>query len=66
MAHPKRRHSNARTRKRRSHDALESRSLSVCSQCGAAVLPHRVCPECGSYRGKKVLSVKVKEKKPKR
>lgn len=62
MAHPKRRHSNERTRIRRSHDALKTRSTSICPQCGAAVIPHRVCSACGSYRGRQVVSRKVKEK----
>ena len=28
-----------------------------CSKCGAVVLTHTVCPECGSYKGK-VVSIK--------
>ncbi|MDA9101081.1 50S ribosomal protein L32 [Omnitrophica bacterium] len=65
MAHPKRRHSNTRTRLRRSNDFLTPKSSSRCSHCGAAVLPHRVCPSCGFYRGKQVITMKVKEKKKK-
>ncbi|MDD5217340.1 MAG: 50S ribosomal protein L32 [Candidatus Omnitrophica bacterium] len=65
MANPKRRHSNTRTRLRRSHDFLVLRSLSKCSHCGAAVLPHRVCDACGYYRGKQVITLKVKDKKEK-
>jgi len=63
MAHPKRRHSNTRTRLRRSHDALATKSLSKCSHCGTEIVPHRVCPICGYYRSKQVLTIKVKEKK---
>ena len=33
MANPKRRHSKARTAKRRAHDALEPSSLGECPQC---------------------------------
>ncbi len=66
MAHPKRRQSNMRTRLRRSHDAVATKSLSVCSNCGAHIIPHRVCPKCGFYRGKQVMTIKVKEKKKKR
>jgi large subunit ribosomal protein L32 len=57
MANPKRRHSKSRTRKRRAHDYLTPPSLSVCGHCGAQVLPHRVCPACGYYKGRKVLEV---------
>jgi len=63
MAHPKRRHSNTRTRLRRSHDFVTPKSVSGCSHCGHAVIPHRVCPICGYYRGKQVLTIKVKEGK---
>ena len=63
MANPKRRHSNTRTRLRRAHDFLKVKSLSKCSHCGAPTVPHRVCPLCGFYRGKQVITLKVKEKK---
>ena len=26
-----------------------------CPKCGAEIRPHRVCPECGSYKGKEVV-----------
>ncbi len=57
MANPKRRHSKSRRGKRRAHDALEAPSLSRCSNCGEAVLPHRACPSCGYYRGRQVVPV---------
>ncbi|HNV87190.1 MAG TPA: 50S ribosomal protein L32 [Candidatus Omnitrophota bacterium] len=63
MAHPKRKHSNMRTRLRRSHDALKTASFSRCSQCGAEILPHRICPYCGYYRGKPAVTIRVKSKK---
>ena len=66
MANPKRRHSNTRSRLRRAHDFLKTRSLSKCKQCGAPVLPHRVCSACGFYRGKQVVSIKVKAAKKKK
>ena len=63
MAHPKRRHSNARTGKRRANDFLTTKSLSVCSNCGEKILPHRVCPKCGYYKGKQTITIKTKSKK---
>jgi len=49
MPNPKRRHSNHRTRIRRSHDALRVSVPNYCPRCGAAVKPHRVCDNCGYY-----------------
>ncbi|MEE2823040.1 MAG: 50S ribosomal protein L32 [Acidobacteriota bacterium] len=59
MANPKRRHSKSRTGKRRAHDFLTAPSLSICSNCGGAVLPHRVCPNCGYYKGQQVIEVET-------
>ncbi len=61
MAVPKRRHSRARQAKRRTHDRLTVSSLSPCSQCGTVRPSHRVCPVCGTYRGRTLVLVK-KEK----
>jgi large subunit ribosomal protein L32 len=33
--------------------------MSVCSQCAAPSLPHRVCPSCGFYKGRQVLTIKA-------
>ncbi len=52
MAVPKRKVSRARRGKRRAHDALKAPSLSSCPQCTEPKMPHRVCPQCGTYRGK--------------
>lgn len=60
MANPKRRHSNMRTRLRRTHDALKITSLSTCKQCGASILPHRICSHCGYYKGKQTITIKQK------
>ena len=55
MAVPKRRTSRAKRDKRRAHDALAPPVRSVCPQCGESKLPHRVCPNCGTYRGREVI-----------
>ena len=55
MAHPKHRISKQRRNKRRTHDKAEMPTLSNCSNCGATVLYHRVCPECGYYRGRLMI-----------
>ena len=55
MAVPKRRKSRARRDQRRSHDALAIPARSTCPQCGEPKLPHRVCGNCGTYRGREVV-----------
>jgi large subunit ribosomal protein L32 len=52
MPHPKHRFSKTRTKKRRTHYKAENPTVIVCSNCGAPVLYHRVCGECGYYKGK--------------
>lgn len=57
MPNPKRRHSSTRRDKRRAHDFMTPPQLTVCSHCGVAILPHRICPECGYYRGKQAIEI---------
>lgn len=35
---------------------------SKCPNCGATVLPHRVCKSCGYYKGKQIITIKSKSK----
>ncbi len=57
MPNPKRRHSRARTGKRRAHDHLVTKAATICEQCSAVVLPHRACKHCGYYKGREVIEV---------
>lgn len=52
MAHPKSKKSKSKRDKRRTHKKASHVQLSTCSNCGATVKYHTVCPECGYYRGK--------------
>ena len=58
MPNPKRRHSKARTSRRRAHDFLVPNSVSECPNCHERKLPHRACPKCGYYKGREVVEVK--------
>ncbi|MFW6195118.1 MAG: 50S ribosomal protein L32 [Chloroflexota bacterium] len=53
MPLPKKKVSSARQGNRRAHTFLKPKARSICP-CPrkASVLPHRVCPECGHYRGR--------------
>jgi large subunit ribosomal protein L32 len=55
MAHPKRRSSNSRTGKRRTHWKLSRPNSNECPNCGQSKLSHRVCGNCGYYNGRAVV-----------
>ena len=55
MAVPKRRKSSAKRDQRRAHDSLRAPARSNCPQCGEPRRPHRVCANCGTYRGREVV-----------
>jgi large subunit ribosomal protein L32 len=59
MPNPKRKHSKTRRDKRRTHYKATPPTVAVCSNCGASVKYHRVCPECGFYRGKPAVEKKA-------
>jgi large subunit ribosomal protein L32 len=56
-----RRHSNSRRDHRRKSNKIAVKTLTVCSNCGALVLPHRVCRACGYFRGKLLVAQKAKK-----
>ena len=60
MANPKRKHSKARTRKRRGqyYGSLAKPEVMECPNCGNTKMRHRVCPSCGFYRGRKIVEPK--------
>jgi large subunit ribosomal protein L32 len=66
VALPKKRHSKARGRRRRTHWTLSAAKLIPCPQCKQPKLPHRICQVCGYYNGRQVIEIKVKEKKKKK
>ncbi len=62
MAVPFRRTSKTSKRMRRTHFKLSVSGLVKCPNCGATIKSHNVCPKCGHYNGKDVMS-KPKEEK---
>ncbi|MFV0274995.1 MAG: 50S ribosomal protein L32 [Bacilli bacterium] len=62
MAVPARRVSKTRKRMRRSHMALTENQTTTCTNCGATIRPHRVCRECGFYKGSKVIVTKAEKR----
>ena len=58
MAVPKRKVSRTRRDKRRTNVwKLEAPALCRCTQCGELKLPHRVCGNCGFYKGREVIKI---------
>ena len=47
----------ARRDKRRANWKMSAPNLVKCSKCGALMMPHRVCKECGSYNKKEIVKV---------
>ncbi len=58
MAVPKGKTSKARRNTRRSAVwKLEMPAMSTCPNCGAIKAPHKVCKNCGFYKGVAVLKI---------
>ncbi|MDR2157622.1 MAG: 50S ribosomal protein L32 [Clostridiales Family XIII bacterium] len=56
MAVPKRKTSKAKRDSRRAPNMkMTAPAFSVCPHCHSHKLPHRVCPVCNYYDGKKVI-----------
>ena len=41
------------------NSVLKLPQISACTQCTAPSRPHRVCPACGYYNGRQVVTVKA-------
>ncbi len=57
MAVPKRKMSRSNTRSRRAQWKTAAPTLVTCDRCRQPKLPHRACPECGTYNRRPVLEV---------
>lgn len=58
MQAPKRRKTSSRRDERRAHwKRVSPAPNSSCPQCHKPKLPHRVCPHCGTYKGRDVLEL---------
>lgn len=57
MAMPKKRRSNRKTGSHRAAawKLVQSQQANKCSNCGAPIFSHKVCDNCGFYKGRKVI-----------
>ena len=59
MAVPKKKKSPSRRNMRRAHhDKRTAPALSPCPNCEEPMMSHRVCPACGFYKGRQILTIK--------
>jgi large subunit ribosomal protein L32 len=61
MGVPKRRTSKSKMRMRKASHRKKIMATVPCPKCGAPRLSHRVCPSCGTYRGRQVLIISADE-----
>jgi large subunit ribosomal protein L32 len=52
---PKNKVSRHRRGNRRRHQVLQVPTLVTCPKCNSLMRAHRVCKECGTYRGRQVI-----------
>lgn len=57
MPVPKRKMPRSRTRSRRAAWRGRPPAYADCPQCHKPKLPHRACPNCGTYDGRQVVQV---------
>ncbi len=59
---PKQRISRHRQGNRRRHHYLADLNLVPCRNCGEKKRAHHVCPSCGMYRGRQVITIEARRR----
>ena len=59
MGVPKRKMSKMRLRTRKAANRWHAPTLNKCGQCGSTIPSHIVCPSCGYYKGRQVLTIEA-------
>lgn len=54
MALPRKKTSKSKKGMRRAHQHVEIPNVIYC-ECGEPSMPHRICPSCGTYKGRQYL-----------
>ncbi len=57
MLVPKHKISKTRGRKRRTFYKISPVNPALCQQCGSPKRAHMICPSCGYYNGRQVLTI---------
>jgi large subunit ribosomal protein L32 len=60
MGVPKRKPSKSRQKMRRAYNSvMHLPQVTPCPQCSAPFISHRVCPACGFYNGRQVVTIEA-------
>ncbi len=58
MPTPKRKLSRSRRDMRSANKGIKPKAVAACQTCQAPIATHKVCSECGYYKGVKILRTK--------
>lgn len=58
MPNPKRKLAKSWRGHRRAHDKILVPNLSTCPRCNQPKMAHRVCGNCGHYKGEMIVDMK--------
>ncbi len=61
MPQPKKRQTRSRSHSRTANWKVTAATIGKCLNCGAAILSARICPECGTYKGLKLLPSRLEK-----
>ncbi len=62
MSTPTQKHTKSRKNIRRKSKRVKSLSLVICPKCKHLMRPHRACSNCGYYKGKESIKIRVPKK----
>lgn len=61
MSVPKQRHSQGRTNRKRAQYKQVPKTLVECKNCGKSKTAHRICSNCGTYKGRGAVDTMKKK-----
>ena len=62
MSTPTQKHTKSRKNIRRASQKLKAAQLVTCPKCKQLIRPHIACPNCGYYKSKEEVKIRVPKK----